>query len=301
MLQPRESYLLKRGLAACVLCVLCVVFLSASVSSVSLASFSSSFALEKKQTDTKMLLRVVFAVNVHPAATPIFDRAYALADIYLSRLAFFPAASFHLELTAGFRSHADNITALFFRRIPNFLHSNCHVKITWSNQHEFPGIFRAFKLGSEFENDIIAYVHNKGATKKKWEFALNYFNGTFGPVKSVIDLFSLCPWITHVGSVCAKTEKIVQSLIRESKLFIWQNLWYAKGKYLKNLEFPKLVSDRYYYELWLGRLNCSNLNNLNSAKKNTDSFGTVCYNSAKENCFSLFYQSSGKLSGPVGN
>jgi hypothetical protein len=233
-------------------------------------------------------LHVVFGANVFPSATKNFEKAFELLCIYVTRIAMLPAHSVHLELSVGNSSHESRIISKFFSLLPSHRGS---VNVTRENLYEFPGIYRAWLLGRKHPDDIIAYIHNKGATKKSWLFALHYYNGTFRPVKSVMKMFQACPYVMTAGGTCAD-KNIFEGVY--AGLFVYHNFWYARGSYLAQLEEPvpfRINAKRFYYEYWLGRGKCEDVATEHCLKR--------FWRKNLRSCFSLLFQRNGVLSLPA--
>ncbi len=202
----------------------------------------------------------------------------------------------HLEVSASSDEDVEAVTKLVLGALPAELHARVDVNVTLANVFEYPGTYRAWRLGVEHPEDVIAYIHSKGASKKDFTFALRYFTGTFAPVRSVLQMFARCRWVTHAGPLCAKNNVADSHLTPRSQGFVWQNFWYARGSYLARLEEPRLYRaalHRYYYELWLGRLRCR-------SSPVRDMFGAVCFNDRQQDCFSMFHLRTSALSYSTG-
>lgn len=118
------------------------------------------------------------------------------------------------------------------------------------NQYEYPAINLIYNLAKDNESTIFIYFHTKGMSyeiNERLPKEKKLLYSTFKPWKKIIKKMNNSDLFNKSGF-----------FISQNGVFIWYNFWYAKGKFLINLEKPKITNDRYYYESWLGKVNISN-------------------------------------------
>jgi hypothetical protein len=110
--------------------------------------------------------------------------------------------------------------------------------------HEYHGIEKVWELGQSFDNttDIVFYFHSKGITHSPFYFTPGFEKPMLEEINRVEEAFNLFPTIDKVGYEFGGLG------------WIWYNVFYARGSYLKRVERPLRTNRRHYYEDWLGRV-----------------------------------------------
>jgi hypothetical protein len=119
------------------------------------------------------------------------------------------------------------------------------------NNHEYYGILKVWELARDAssDKDIIVYFHSKGITRSK---LINVRQRDAVEVRLTSTI--IVDWKVNLD--------ILNRLDTADKLgassgdggWMWFNFWWAKTRYLKQLERPVETSRRYYYEDWLSRV-----------------------------------------------
>ena len=152
-------------------------------------------------------------------------------------------ASFSLVLSSDAdQGRLDKAVALF-RRAASQQQTDrpqVHVSVHLTNDFEYQGLLRVSEVARQFPNDVVAYGHAKGMTRKAAFFGLSYFLAVFQPWKSVLQLFEACPSVEKVGYLCSE------------KGWLWHTLFYMRSSHASRLAPVVKSSDRYSFERWSG-------------------------------------------------
>lgn len=141
--------------------------------------------------------------------------------------------------------HDDVVKTQILKIIPSNLHTRFTFYMSHTNQHEYPGIQKAYERGKTC--DVVLYFHSKNMTR---------YDGTrtfHDPIAQKImeDIVVNWRYVLFVLSHFPTIDKVVCTCSPEG--WGWFNYWWVRGTYLQDMEPPMMTSDRYYYESWLGR------------------------------------------------
>jgi hypothetical protein len=122
---------------------------------------------------------------------------------------------------------------------------NLRFTYTEENLYEYPGIKALYEESIAQPEKIFLYFHSKGM----WYWGdepIRYsgekivFDAVINPWMSVMEVFDTMPEINKVCFGCSKEG------------FCWNNFFWVRGTYVAELEPPKISTDRYYYEGYIG-------------------------------------------------
>ena len=147
------------------------------------------------------------------------------------------------------------------------------------NLHEWPALYRLWRLACESPSHLFLYFHNKGVTRDLFGVTrralseMVLFKEVVSSWRAVRSLFALHhPVVQHAGMAPAEGG------------WEWFNFFWAIGSHLRKNVQPIISWHRHYYELWLQReasvSQCSN-DMVHSADA-TSAFRSMCELSAQE-------------------
>jgi hypothetical protein len=157
--------------------------------------------------------------------------------------------------------------------------NNCEVECNYENNHEYPGILKAWILGQTYNktNDIILYFHSKGITHNQHYVPNENLCSMLKDIDKIKEIFTIFPKIDKIGMNSGGIG------------WIWYNFWYARGSYINKVEKPIKTSRRHYYEDWISR----KIINDNYVYTNDDVEKSLnCYDNTLHSCYSLYTNNS---------
>jgi hypothetical protein len=130
-----------------------------------------------------------------------------------------------------------------FRNIVNGHYPKMTIdRVTTENQFEYPGIRSLYDHAQSNPQSLYLYFHTKGVVSKSHDYRRKLFRYTIENYKQYLDIFNRNPDINLMG-ICPSVER-----------WIWFNFFWVRGSCVLTAEPPK-ITDRYYYESWIGRNN----------------------------------------------
>jgi hypothetical protein len=147
------------------------------------------------------------------------------------------------------------------------------------NLHEWPALYRLWRLACKSPSHLFLYFHNKGATRDLFGVTrralseMVLFKEVVASWRAVRSLFALHhPVVQHAGIAPAEGG------------WEWFNFFWATGSHLRNNVQPIISGHRHYYELWLQReasvSQCSNA--MERSADATSAFRSMCKLTAQE-------------------
>ena len=131
------------------------------------------------------------------------------------------------------------------------------ISTSTKNEYEYHGIKLIHDLAKLDPDRIYIYFHSKGMSHGLYSRSLvdiTLLTTTFLNWRKEIQFLGN-NGVEKVGVFPAFGDVNPFGILGQKGGWIWYNFWYATGKYLAKCPEPRLTSDRYYYEEWLGLQN----------------------------------------------
>jgi hypothetical protein len=125
--------------------------------------------------------------------------------------------------------------------------------VTSGNFFEFPGILKIYELALQEPDKTFLYFHTKGMFQ--WYFTYNKENERMDTevflTRKMLESYPV------ILNVFAGSEEVSKACLFPGKgddfgNACLLNFWWAKGNYLNSCERPTIMTDRFYYERWIG-------------------------------------------------
>jgi hypothetical protein len=149
------------------------------------------------------------------------------------------------------------------------------------NLHEWPALYRLWRLACKSPSHLFLYFHNKGATR-------DLFGVTRRALSEMVLFKEVVASWRAVRSLFALHHPVVQHAGIAPAMGGWElfNFFWAMGSHLRKNVQPIISGHRHYYELWLQReasvSQCSNAILEHSAEDATSAFRSMCKLTAQE-------------------
>lgn len=141
--------------------------------------------------------------------------------------------------------HSRDVLTQVKRVIPLELVDKFTFHVTFSNDHEYPGILKVHEMGHT--SDVILYFHSKNMTRYRGQ--PNYHDPIGDKLlQDIVKNWRYCLFILHNFDMI---DKVVSTCSPEG--WGWFNYWWIRGSYMKSMNPPQKTTNRWYYESWLAR------------------------------------------------